>query len=174
MKTSVIEVEGMLSALSSHGVEKRLGQIRGVHSATVNFAAGSAAVRYDEAQVGITDLQAAVHQCGYGCGSKGHSASVGGRKSSRRDDSTARGMSDAPAATPAVMPVPEPSPPAAAAGAAPPAVPATAPAPAAPHADHAAAAVPVPAAARTLVGTVGARLSTVTVIPLKPMFPAVS
>ena len=39
MKTSVIEVEGMLSALSSHGVEKRLGQIRGVHSATVNFAA---------------------------------------------------------------------------------------------------------------------------------------
>ena len=26
MRTSVIEVEGMLSALSSHGVEKRLGK----------------------------------------------------------------------------------------------------------------------------------------------------
>ncbi|MEO8564543.1 MAG: heavy metal-associated domain-containing protein [bacterium] len=43
MKTSVIEVSGMVSALSSHGVEKQLGKLRGVHSVTVNFAAGSTA-----------------------------------------------------------------------------------------------------------------------------------
>ncbi len=48
MKTSVIEVGGMLSALSSHGVERQLGKLPGVYGATVNYAAGSAAVRYDE------------------------------------------------------------------------------------------------------------------------------
>ncbi|MEO7966367.1 MAG: cation transporter, partial [Gemmatimonadaceae bacterium] len=65
MKTSVIEVSGMVSALSSHGVEKQLGKLRGVHSVTVNFAAGSATVRYDEAKVKIADLKHKVRECGY-------------------------------------------------------------------------------------------------------------
>ena len=38
----------MLSALSAHGVEKRIGEVRGVESVTVNYAARSATVRYDE------------------------------------------------------------------------------------------------------------------------------
>jgi LemA protein len=42
MKTSVVEVGGMLSALSAHGGEKQLGKLPGVYSATVNYAAGSA------------------------------------------------------------------------------------------------------------------------------------
>jgi Cu2+-exporting ATPase len=50
MKTSVIEVRGMLSALSAHGVEKRIGKVPGVESVTVNYAAGSATVRYDESR----------------------------------------------------------------------------------------------------------------------------
>ena len=48
MKTSVIEVHGMLSALSADEVEKRIGEVPGVESVTVNYAAGSATVRYDE------------------------------------------------------------------------------------------------------------------------------
>ena len=67
MKTSVIEVRGMLSALSSRGVEKRIGKVPGVKSVTVNYAAGSATVRYDETRLEIADIKAAVHQCGYQC-----------------------------------------------------------------------------------------------------------
>ena len=48
MKTSVIEVHDMLSVLSVDGVEKRIGEVPGVESVTVNYAAGSATVRYDE------------------------------------------------------------------------------------------------------------------------------
>ena len=48
MKTSVMEVRDMLSVLSVSGVEERIGEVPGVESATVNFAAGTATVRYDE------------------------------------------------------------------------------------------------------------------------------
>ena len=44
MKTSVIEVRDMLSALGVDEVEKRIGKVPGVESATVNYAAGSATV----------------------------------------------------------------------------------------------------------------------------------
>ena len=65
MKTSVIEVGGMLSALSAHGVEQQLGKLRGVYSATVNYAAANATVRYDEAQITIAEIKARVYKCGY-------------------------------------------------------------------------------------------------------------
>jgi Cu2+-exporting ATPase len=65
MKTSVIEVRGMLSALSAHGVEKRIGKVPGIESVTVNYAAGSATVRYNETLLQLADIKAAVHQCGY-------------------------------------------------------------------------------------------------------------
>ena len=48
MKTSVIEVHAMLSVLSVDEVEQRIGAVPGAESVTVNFAAGSATVRYDE------------------------------------------------------------------------------------------------------------------------------
>ena len=48
MKTSVIEVHDMLSVLSVLGVEKRIGEVPGVESVTVNYAAGIATVRSDE------------------------------------------------------------------------------------------------------------------------------
>ena len=48
MKTSVMEVHAMLSVLSVDDVEKRIGEVPGVESVTVNYAAGSATVRYDE------------------------------------------------------------------------------------------------------------------------------
>ena len=65
MKTSVIEVHDMLSVLSVDEVEDRIGKVPGVQSATVNFAAGNATVRYDETRLKATDIKAAVRQSSY-------------------------------------------------------------------------------------------------------------
>ena len=84
MKTSVIDVHDMLSVLSVDGVEQRMGEVPGVESVTVNFAAGSATVRYDETRLEIADIKSAVRQRGYepaapaaasaGEGHEGHAA----------------------------------------------------------------------------------------------------
>src|SRR5665647_2938699 len=65
MKTSVIEVHDMLSVLSVDEVEKRIGAVPGVASVTVNYAAGSATVRYDETRLEVGDIKSAVRQRGY-------------------------------------------------------------------------------------------------------------
>ena len=65
MKTSVIEVHDMLSVWAVEEVEKRIGKVSGVKSATVNFAAGNATVRYDETRLEIADIKSAVRQIGY-------------------------------------------------------------------------------------------------------------
>ena len=64
MKTSVIEVHDMLSVLSVDGVEKRIGEVQGVESVTVNYAAGSATVRYDETRLKLADIKSGVRQIG--------------------------------------------------------------------------------------------------------------
>jgi copper chaperone CopZ len=84
MKTSIIEVHAMLSVLSVDEVEKRIGEVPGVESVTVNYAAGSATVRYDETRLEIADIKSAVRQRGYesaapaaasaGEGHEGHAA----------------------------------------------------------------------------------------------------
>ena len=65
MKTSVMEVRDMLSVLSVQGVEERIGDVPGVESVTVNFAAGNATVRYDETRLDIADIKSDVRQRGY-------------------------------------------------------------------------------------------------------------
>ena len=65
MKTSAIEVHDMLSVFSVDEVEKRIAEVPGVHSVTVNFAAGNATVRYDETQLEATDIKSAVRQRGF-------------------------------------------------------------------------------------------------------------
>ena len=65
MKTSVMEVRNMLSVLSVDEVEKRIGKVPGVQSVTVNFAGGSATVRYDETHLGLADIKSAVRQGAY-------------------------------------------------------------------------------------------------------------
>ena len=60
MKTSVIEVQAMLSVLSVDEVEKRIGEVPGVESVTVNFAAQNATVRYDETRLEVADIKSAV------------------------------------------------------------------------------------------------------------------
>ena len=84
MKTSVIEVRDMLSVWSVDEVEKRIGEVPGVESVTLNYAAGSATVRYDETRLEIPDIKSAVRQRGYesdeptaaptGDGHEGHTA----------------------------------------------------------------------------------------------------
>ncbi|MBT9523603.1 MAG: heavy metal translocating P-type ATPase, partial [Dechloromonas sp.] len=64
MKTSVIEMRNMLSVLTVDEVEKRLGEVPGVESATVNFAAGNATVRYDETLLEVADIKVLVRQRG--------------------------------------------------------------------------------------------------------------
>jgi len=65
MKTSVMEVHNMLSVLSVDEVEKRIGKVPGVESVTVNFAGGSATVRYDETRLDVPDIKSAVRQGAY-------------------------------------------------------------------------------------------------------------
>ena len=64
MKTSVIEVHDMLSVLTVDEVEERIGGVPGVESATVNYAAGNATVRYDETRLEVADIKVLVHQRG--------------------------------------------------------------------------------------------------------------
>lgn len=65
MKTSVIEVHDMLSILSVEEVEKRIAEVPGVASVTVNYAAKSATARYDETRLDIADIRSGVRQRGY-------------------------------------------------------------------------------------------------------------
>ena len=65
MKTSVIEVHDMLSVFSVDEVERRIGEVPGVESVTVNHSAGDATVRFDETRLTVTDIKSAVRQRGY-------------------------------------------------------------------------------------------------------------
>jgi Cu2+-exporting ATPase len=65
MKTSVLSIRDMLSVLSVAGVEKRIGEVPGVESVTVDFDAANATVRYDETRVDIAAIKADVRQSGY-------------------------------------------------------------------------------------------------------------
>ena len=65
MRTSVLDVHDMLSVLSVDGVEQRIGEVPGVESVTVNYAAGSATVRYDETRLEVADIKSAVRQRRY-------------------------------------------------------------------------------------------------------------
>lgn len=64
MKTSIIEVTDMLSVFTVDDVEKRFGEVPGVESATVNYAAKNATVRYDETLLEVADIKVLVHQRG--------------------------------------------------------------------------------------------------------------
>lgn len=65
MKTSVMEVHDMLAVLSVDDVEKRIGEIPGVESVTVNFAGGNATVRFDETRLELADVKSIVRQRGF-------------------------------------------------------------------------------------------------------------
>ncbi|MFH1816843.1 MAG: heavy metal translocating P-type ATPase [Pseudomonadota bacterium] len=67
MQTATIEVTGLLSALSARGIEKQLLRLPGIHTAEVNYVAGSATVAYDETATDLHAIEAGVRECGYHC-----------------------------------------------------------------------------------------------------------
>ena len=67
MKESTIKVDGLLTALCARNVEKALMKMPGVHHASANTLNSTATVHYDESQVSLAQLQAAVADCGYVC-----------------------------------------------------------------------------------------------------------
>ncbi len=102
MKTSVIEVHDMLSVLSVLGVEKRIGEVAGVESVTVNYAAASATVRYDETRLSIADIRSEVRRLGFE--SEVALPAAGLAAASTSDDHEDHTVPDAPPAIPSVAP----------------------------------------------------------------------
>lgn len=100
MKTSVIEVHDMLSVFSVEEVEKRIGEVPGVESVTVNFAAGNATVRFDETRLENADIKIAVRQRGYEATAPAAEAGKAG------EAQTAPGAAPATTATPPITTVP--------------------------------------------------------------------
>lgn len=80
MKTSVIDVRDMLSVLSVTGVEARIGEVPGVESVTVNFAAGSATVRFDETRLDLADIKSDVRQRGSSADAQSKAVAPGGHE----------------------------------------------------------------------------------------------
>lgn len=62
MKTSVVEVGDLLTAWSPNEIEKRIGELPGVESVSVDHAAQSATVHYDETRVGIAAIESTLRQ----------------------------------------------------------------------------------------------------------------
>lgn len=67
MKESNIQVNGLLTAGCARNVEKALTKISGVHHVSANYLNSTATVHYDEGEVSLAELQAAVADCGYIC-----------------------------------------------------------------------------------------------------------
>ena len=67
IKTITVDVGGLVSVLSAHGVEKQLSKLTGVKKVEVNYVAGNATVVYDEAVTDLNAIKARVHECGYHC-----------------------------------------------------------------------------------------------------------
>ena len=115
MKTSAIEVHDMLSVFSVDEVEKRIGEVPGVESVTVNFAAGNATVRYDETRLESADIKPAVRERAYESASPAAASEDEGHKGHAAPDApTATQTAPAAGATPpdkaAASTPPDPSP----------------------------------------------------------------
>lgn len=80
MKTSVIDVRDMLSVLSVQGVEERIGDVPGVESVTVNFAAHNATVRFDETRLDLADIKSDVRQRGSDADAQSKAPTPGGHE----------------------------------------------------------------------------------------------
>ena len=108
MKTSAIEVRDLLSVLTVEEVEKRLQNVPGVASATVNYAARNATVRYDETRLDVADIKVIVHQRGSRSVDEPVPKHVSAHKSApNRAAAPMPGAARATASTPSV-PVPAP------------------------------------------------------------------
>src|SRR5680860_1126308 len=64
MKTSLIEVGDMLSVWNPDEVRKRIGEVPGVERVTVDHAAESATVHYDETRIEVADIRSLAQRPG--------------------------------------------------------------------------------------------------------------
>ena len=64
MKTTVIKIEGIESALSPAGVEKKMCWHPGIHKVEANFMTGTATVYHDDS-VALAEIKKCVAECGY-------------------------------------------------------------------------------------------------------------
>ena len=129
MKTSVIEMRDMLSVLTVDEVEERIRKVPGVESATVNFAAGNATVRYDETLLEVADIKVLVHQRGQQSPGESQAKKVSEEKPEHKPEQNP-GVKPTPEAAPASASPPEPAMPKAA-----PVIPVIEPKPPAPAGD---------------------------------------
>ncbi len=65
LRSSTLKIIGMTCAVCASRIEKGLGKLPGVEKATVNFAAETASVAYDPAQISVSALAAKVSDLGY-------------------------------------------------------------------------------------------------------------
>ena len=108
MKTRLIEVTDMLSVLTVDEVEKRLGEVPGVASATVNYAAGNATVRYDETLLEVADIKILVHQRGQHSAGESQAKAMGENKPEQKPEQKP-GVNPTSEAAPASASPPQPA-----------------------------------------------------------------
>ena len=65
MKEIVIKICGIDCAACVDRLNRTLGETEGVLEAAVNYAAGSAYLRYDEEKLGIPDIARCIRKAGY-------------------------------------------------------------------------------------------------------------
>ena len=106
MKTSVIEVRDLLSVLTVDEVEKRFVDMAGVKSATVNFEAKNATVRYDETLLEVADIKVLMHQRGQHTGAESQAKPLSEEKPEPQPSAK---PNPSPTSKPAPNPAPNPS-----------------------------------------------------------------
>ncbi len=67
LKSTVIEIRGLFSALCARGVEKRLRELAGVERVEVSYVTGTATVAYDETKTDLRTIKNRIGDCGYHC-----------------------------------------------------------------------------------------------------------
>jgi len=65
MRKETLNINGMTCASCAQAVEKSVSKLKGVQSATVNFATEKLSVEYEEGAASIEDIKAAVKDAGY-------------------------------------------------------------------------------------------------------------
>lgn len=67
MKTTVLDVGGMLSVLDYRAVERQLKRVPGVSMVSANIVTNTASVEYDETVTDLETLRAKIIECGFHC-----------------------------------------------------------------------------------------------------------
>ncbi len=95
-KSLTLGLTGMSCASCAAKIEKGLKAVPGVVKASVNFAAEKAAIEYDAARVGETDIRSAVTALGYGVLSSKLTIHIGGMSCASCAAKIEKGLKDVP------------------------------------------------------------------------------